>query len=783
MRSVNILFFLWIKKVTLLPRKVRLALIILLSFIVVFFAVDLIFPVHTDIKYSKLILDKNGELLNASLSADQQWVMKASLSEVHPLLLKTFIAKEDKWFRYHPGVNPVALFRALWQNITHKKRVSGASTITMQVIRMLEPRERTFINKCIEMIRALQLELHFSKDKILELYINLLPYGGNIRGVKAACYLYIGQSPSTLSAAQIVTLVLVPNNPNYFRPGTRNDLILNYRNHWLKRLFQQRVFTQNEFANALLEPLSLNRTDAPRKVPHLARQLALRYPNKPVIKTFIDPNMQDFVENILRSDVNMYRGMGIGNASVILINNKEHTVVAYAGSAGFNDVAFEGQVDGVLALRSPGSALKPFLFAQAFDKGIITPRSILEDIPKNFNGYRPLNYDETFRGKVTAAQALALSLNLPVVELANKMGVEAFNEKLSRGGLQWIEKRKQHLGLSVVLGGCGVTLFELSRLYQVLAQQGIMHEIRLSHFDKEGISDTIFSKEACWMITEILTNLKRPDLPNNFDNSVNMPHIAWKTGTSYGRIDAWSIGYNPLYTVGVWVGNFDGRGVPELSGSEFATPILFKIFNYLNYKVKPGWFVRPKGLDFRLVCTESGLPPGEKCTSIVMDDYIPSISPNRKCNHLIEVFTNQDETVSYCRNCMPHAGYISKWYPNLSPGLISFYEEEQIPYVKIPPHNASCSRVYSDSKPIIASLSDGKEYIIFEGAKQQLQLSFTSASDVNKVFWYINDRFYAEANRGQKLFFLPQEGKIKISCSDDKGRNTDIFISVKKLVK
>lgn len=771
------------EKFSKLPKAIRITIRVVIASMAIFLLFDLLFPVKPDIKYSRLILDKDGELLNASLSVDQQWVMKAELSELNPLLLKTIIAKEDKWFRYHPGVNPISLFRATWQNISHNRRISGASTITMQVVRMLEPRDRNIFSKFIECFKALQLELHYSKDEILQFYINLLPYGGNIRGVKAACYLYMGQSAQTLSVAQIVTLVLIPNNPNHFKPGVNNEAILKQRNLWLKKLFGQKVFTLNEFANALQEPLALSRSEAPRKTPHLARYLAGNQPTQVVIKTYINPNIQDFVENTLRSDVNMYRGMGVGNAAVVIIDNKSHTVVAYVGSAGFNDFVFQGQVDGAIALRSPGSTLKPFLYAQAIDKGLITPRTIVEDIPKNYNGYRPLNYDQTFRGRISVAQALALSLNIPAVDLANQIGVESFNQKLAKGGLHWIGSRKQNLGLSVVLGGCGVTLFEMTRLYHVLSQQGLFFNVKLSEFDQIKKPDTLYSKESSWLITDILTSLKRPDLPNNFDNSVNMPHIAWKTGTSYGRRDAWAIGYNPSFTVGVWVGNFDGTGVPELSGSEFATPVLFKIFNFLSYKEQAVWFKRPTGLDFRLVCSESGLPPGEKCTSIVMDDYIPAISPNRKCEHLTQVFVNENATESYCRNCLPNAGYKAEWFPNLSPGLIAFYEDEQIPYTKIPPHNSLCTRVYKDNKPIITSLSDGKEYILFEGAEQQLQLAFTASSDVNKVFWYLNDRFFIEAKRGEKQFFAPISGTTKISCSDDKGRNSDIYITVKVLPK
>jgi len=777
--AYTIRFARWIySRFMCLPLYVKRGLTTIFLALLLFLVIDFIFPMHTDIRYSRLILSGDGKLLNAALSTDQQWRMKAEIEEVNPMLIKTLIYKEDRWFRFHPGVNPVAIARALWQNMSHGKRVSGASTITMQVARMLEPRERTLLNKLVECFRALQLEMHYSKNEILELYINLLPYGGNVQGVKAASFLFFGQEPQALSLAQVVTLAIVPNDPNHLNLGRHNAAIVKQRNTWLRKLGKYGLFEPKAMLDALEEPLTARRYEAPKQVPHLARLLAGKYPSKPVIQTFINPGLQDFIENTLRNEVMMYRGMGVGNAAVVLVDNRKHAVVAYVGSAGFHENQYQGQVDGAASLRSPGSALKPFLYALAMDRGLITPKTILQDIPQNFNGYRPLNYDETFRGRLPASQALALSLNIPAVDLANRVGADLFNEKLSRGGLTWIGARRKSLGLSVILGGCGVTLSELTSLYTSLACGGMNYSLRFSIDDDSPAPVVLFSPQATWMITEILTGLKRPDLPNNFENTVNLPHIAWKTGTSYGRRDAWSIGYNPDYTVGVWVGNFDGSGVPELSGADFATPVLFKIFNYLAFNQKPAWFKRPAGLDFRLVCAESGLPPSEGCTTLVMDDFIPSVSPNRKCDHQVPVFVNEAGNISYCRSCLPQAGYRTDYFPNLSPGIIAFYEDEQIPYRKIPPHNPQCNRVYHNDSPVITSLTDGKEYILYAEAKQQLQLAFTATSDVNKVYWYINDKFYKEAVRGQKIFFTPEPGIVKISCSDDKGRNTDIQVKV-----
>jgi penicillin-binding protein 1C len=332
--------------------------------------------------------------------------------------------------------------------------------------------------------------------------------------------------------------------------------------------------------------------------------------------------------------------------------------------------------------------------------------------------------------------------------------------------------------LSVVLGGCGVTLTELTGMFSSFANNGIHYPLHFIKNEEETPMDTLFSPQSSWLITDMLTNLKRPDLPNNFESSIHLPHIAWKTGTSYGRRDAWSIGYNPDFTVGVWVGNFNGSGVADLSGSESATPLMFRIFSMLTVNRQSKWFVQPAGLDFRLVCSESGLPPNEFCENLVMDYYIPSVSPNRKCNHKVEVFTDPAGTVSYCRSCLPESGYRNEFFPNLPAGLIAFYEEEQVPFKRIPPHNPACSRVYKDENPAITSLNDEKEYILYAASHQQLQLACAAAADVSKVYWYIDNKFFRAATVSEKLFFTPTAGTIKISCCDDKGRNTDIRVKV-----
>ena len=258
---------------------------------------------------------------------------------------------------------------------------------------------------------------------------------------------------------------------------------------------------------------------------------------------------------------------------------------------------------------------------------------------------------------------------------------------------------------------------------------------------------------------------------------MHIPKIAWKTGTSYGRRDAWSIGYNKKYTVATWVGNFNGQGVPELTGAEMATPLLFNIFNSIDYNSENDWFIAPKSVDFRNVCNESGMIPNEFCENPGIDYYLPGVSSTQQCEHLKEVYVSPDEKISYCVSCLPDAGYKKKLYPNYEPDLVSFYETEGIKYTHIPPHNPKCDRIFTDKPPVITSLVDNKEYLI-EKADPQLLLSCNADNDVKTVYWYINNRFYKSARANEKIFFSPTAGKIKISCSDDKGQNKDINIHV-----
>ncbi|CCH56933.1 penicillin-binding protein 1C [Fibrisoma limi BUZ 3] len=766
----------------------------LLAFLLIFLGLDRLFPLRTAVPYAPLITAHDGTTLHAFLSRDDKWRMYAELTEITPVVRKTILFKEDKYFYYHPGFNPVAMIRAAVRNLLTSRRTSGASTITMQTVRLLEPRERTYGSKLIELFRALQLELHLSKDEILQLYLNLIPYGSNIEGLKAASLLYFGKPPALLSLAELTTLTIIPNRPSSLRLGQNNAFIVQERNRWLARFRSAGLFDEIAVTDALNEPLTARRRAAPQQAPHLARRLRLAYPDTPIIRSALRPAAQATAEQLVYNYVNRVRALNIHNAAVLVVDNRTLEVVAYVGSADFANTFDGGQVDGVRAVRSPGSALKPLLYALAFDEGLITPKTKLNDVPTNFGGYEPDNYDRRFNGPVTAEFALANSLNIPAVALLKDIGTSTFISTMRKAGFSTIQKQAKDLGLSMILGGCGVTLEEMTRLYTGFANEGGVGTLRFtsvspSYATKPGQPATpvkrSFSPEAAYLVTHTLTQITRPDLPNNFDNSYHLPRIAWKTGTSYGRRDAWSIGYNRNFTIGVWVGNFSGAGVPELSGANTATPLLFQLFNALDYNSARGWFKPPNGLAMRRICPETGDTPGEFCANPVADYCIMGVSRFRRCQHRRAILTNAAGTVSYCTYCLPAqteaSGIVRRSYPNLAPDLMAYYRSRHIPFETVPPHNPACERVFGDKQagPQIVSLNDGSEYFINARQPVEMELSCLAANDVQTVYWYLNDKLYQKSSPSEGVFFRPRPGMLKISCADDKGRHSDVRVTIR----
>lgn len=772
---------------------IRIAVTVSCSFLL-FLLLNLVFPLPDRIEYSTIVTDDKGEVVHAFLTKDQQWRMKTELSEISPLLRNTIVQKEDKYFYYHPGVNALAMMRALAGNIIHMRRTSGASTITMQVARSLEPKRRTYWNKLVEIFRAFQLEYKYSKSEILQLYLNKVPYGGNIEGVKSASILYFKKNPDHLSLAEITALSIIPNRPSSLVMGKNNDKIVAERNKWLRRWAREKVFSAREIEDALAEPLTATRGTVPGYIPQLA--LKLKKKGGDIIHTTIEMNTQLKIEKLVKDYSRTLALKNIRNAAVIVIDNQTHRVVSYVGSADFHDSLDGGQVNGAMAVREPGSTLKPLLYGLCIDAGLLTPKMTISDVPINYDGFAPENYDRKFNGWVSMEYALEHSLNIPAVKSLKALGKDVLIRQLSLCDFRQVARDRNKLGLSMILGGCGATLEEMTGMYSIFANEGRYVRPMYTTDDTAGVlmrnawsraagkgttlqGERILSPAATFMINEVLSKVSRPDFPLQWESTEHLPKIAWKTGTSYGRKDAWSIGYNKRYTVGIWVGNFSGLGIPELSGANVATPLLFTVFNTIDYDDDDSWFSQPDDCDIRMVCTETGLPPADFCTHVVMDYFIPLVSPTKKCDNMQEVYISADEKMSYCRTCLPEAGYKKKWYKVIPPEMKDYYDVNKISYALIPPHNPRCEKVFAEEGPMVISPANGSEYLINRKDPEPLQLRCHVANDVGKVYWYINDQFYKAGDAGGMQFFVPSEGPVKISCTDDKGRNTNIRIRVR----
>lgn len=756
------------------PALIRRGVLIGLLFSALTVLVDWIFPFSPSVPTSTMVTDRDGRPLTVFLARDDKWRLPVRHDRVSPKLIEAFINKEDRFFRWHPGVNPFAILRAAWNNVLSGRRTSGASTITMQVARLLEPRPRTLLAKLIETWHAIQLELHYSKDEILGLYLTLIPYGGNIEGVTSAAVFYFDREPHRLTTAETALLMVVPNRPTSLRLAENSDRLFQARNVWLREWGKRGLISEEEMTTALREPVSIRRIPTPRSAWHLSVRLRSAWPSENFIKSTIDRVQQERVESLTLNHVRRLQALSIYNAAVIVIDNRTSEVVSYVGSQDPQDSEHQGQVDGVKAVRSPGSTLKPFLYGLAIDRGLLTRRTTIEDVPVNYDGYSPTNFDERYDGLVTMSDALARSLNVPAVSTLAKVGIPSFLDLLEKGRLSTIQRDKKLLGLSVVLGGCGTRLDELTAMYASLARGGRYVAPRWTHRDVLGDTTQLLSAEASWILTDILLQRNRPDMPSNVHLTPSVPVVAWKTGTSYGRRDAWSIGYNADYTVGVWVGNFTGTGVPDLRGSTVATPLMFDVFTALGRSGHDVWHQRPSRLDIRYVCSVTGNVPGDSCKNITLDDFIPTVSPSIQCNHIREIFVNARGTISYCTDCLPNSGWKRQSFINLPPAILAFLRDEHLK-IRLPPaHEPSCTRIERDGSISIVSVTEGKEYILEDEGERRLLLRCHASADATTVYWYLNDVFVTSAPPGGGVVVEPQAGKNTVTVTDNRGRSATV---------
>jgi penicillin-binding protein 1C len=759
--------------------------VVLTSVFLSFFTFLVFFPLEEeklDNPPSQAIYDKDGNLLRAFLSSDEKWRLPCCLSEISPYLKKAVITVEDRFFFYHPGINPWSLIRALYLNVKHRKIISGGSTITMQVARMMEHRERTPISKIIEIIRAFKLELCYSKNEILEFYFNMAPYGGNIEGVEAACYYYFQKSPGEISLAQAALLAAVPNSPQQLNPEKFPKRVREKRDEILKYLRKKKVITDEEYLRAINEKTVIENPGIPFVAPHFTDFAHNSYPEKVKVYTTLDRKIQDRCRKILRRHLNKWRKMSITNGAVVVIENKTNSLRALVGSYDFFDESHSGQVNGAISLRSPGSTLKPLLYAYGIDKGLITQSSVLWDVPVNYAGYVAENYDGKYHGAVTVKEALVRSLNVPATHMLAQIGVRNFVWFLQSNGLSTIDPRQMDYGLSLILGGCDVKLTELTNLYSTLANTGRYRSIRYCEDEPVREGKRILSDGASYITTELLAEVTRPDLPTYWEFSLDRPKVAWKTGTSYGHRDAWSIGYTRGYTVGVWAGNFDGRSSPELIGVRVAGPILFDILNAISGKSDQRWFARPNSVSTRRVCSVSGMVPNQDCPNTVEELYLPNVSPTAECNIHKTFYIDSQTGYRLCRSDLTKRSYEKKVFEIWPPEVATWMERNGYPLDEIPPVSPVFHNLIAGGGPIIRSPSTAFEYQMREGVSikyQKILLDASVDNSVNKIFWFLDGKLIWSGAPQKKAFMYPEIGEHTLVCQDDHGRSSSVKLVIR----
>ena len=556
-------------------------------------------PLGRDLEVSTLVLDRNGKLLRAYLTSEGRWRLPATRDQVDPRYLDALLTYEDKRFYHHRGVDPLAMTRAAFQLVTHGRIVSGGSTLTMQVARLLEPRqERSLDAKLRQAVRALQREQALSKDEILGLYLTLAPYGGNLEGIRAASLAYFGKEPRRLTLGEAALLVALPQSPEFRRPDRFPAAAKPARDRVLDRIASHGLFSNAEIERAKKEPVPRARNPMPLLAPHAADQAASASPTERVLRLTIDGSLQRTLETLAYD-----RAVALGppsiSVAIVVVDNATGEVLARVASPDYFDERRAGQVDLTEAVRSPGSALKPFIYGLGFEDGLIHPETLIEDRPIRYGGYHPENFDLTFQGTVTVRRALQQSLNVPAVAVLQEVGPSRLIARLAQAGVPLVlPKREVAPGLALGLGGVGVRLTDLTMLYAGLARQGTVAPLVERFGSPPSPPKRLIEPVAAWYVASVLIGTPPPE------NAAG-GRIAFKTGTSYGYRDAWAVGFDGKRTIGVWAGRPDGAPVPGLAGRVTAAPILFDAFARLGQQFEP-LPPAPKGV---LIASTAKLPP------------------------------------------------------------------------------------------------------------------------------------------------------------------------------
>jgi penicillin-binding protein 1C len=764
-------------------------------------------PLAQRIASSTAVFDRDGRLLRLTLASDEQYRLWTPLEDVSPQFIDALLLHEDRHFYSHAGVNPAAMVRAAFTTWTGDTRVGG-STITMQLARLLYGlNTRSVSGKLVQMARALQLELMYSKHDLLEAHVNLMPYGGNVQGVGTASRIYFGKPASKLGLAEALTLVLIPQSPSRRDPAADEPQEL--------RLARERLFAKwhdaHPRSDATLQYVSLplrygTLSDLPFAAPHFvdavlarsstalprvaqqgdeelnasmdaaaapgASSLAQRDAEHHSILTTLDLPLQRLAQRVIANYVRERNATGIHNASALLVDTRDMSVRAMVGSANFHSTVIHGQVNGTLARRSPGSALKPFIYGLAIDQGLIHPLTVLKDAPTAFGPFSPENFDGRFIGPITATDALIRSRNVPAVALAAQLTQPSLYQFLQSAGVSQLASEK-HYGLALALGGGEVTAEELATLYAMLANRGRLAPLRYFADEPAVEGPRLLSEEASFITLDMLRQAPRPDDP--FARKQDRLRVAWKTGTSWGFRDAWTAGIFGPYVLVVWVGNFDGSSNPAFVGVQAAAPLFFRLVDAItlsNASLTEPVFRQPPRLERVEVCAASGDLPNADCPQTAMTWYIPGVSPIRVSTIHRRVWI---DTRTGKQACPPYdpATVRSEVFEYWPTDLLQLFAQAGMPRRR-PPVPAECQRdVPSGTPPHITSPVTSATYTVRAAriGQEPIPLAANADSEVRRLHWFVDDSYIGTGTPGIAIGWKPdRSGHYIVRAVDDRGR-------------
>jgi penicillin-binding protein 1C len=733
---------------------------------------------------SPVLFSAEGRLLGARPAADGQWRFPPG-ERVPERFLNVLVRFEDKRFFSHPGVDPLAVARALRQNLRSGGVRSGASTITMQVVRLArKSRPRTYLEKLKEALLALRLETRRSKRAILTLFAAHAPFGGNVVGLDAASWLYFGRGPAELSWAEAAFLAVLPNDPGLLATADGRGRLLRKRNGLLGRLRARGAMPELECRLALAEPMPDRPRTVPREAPHLLDTLAVRPGAASPFRSFIAADMQRTATQIVEQHGSRLVDRGIRNLAAVIIDNRQAAVVAYVGNSGLERAAASGQnVDILQSRRSTGSILKPFLYASLLKEGGLAPVTLVPDTPVRFEGFKPENFDRRFRGAVPARAALAWSLNVPAVQELREFGIPRFENRLRQWGLTTLDRPPEDYGLTLVLGGAEGKPVEITSLYAKLAQlassaPGGGREVRLLRDEPDAPSRMKdLGAASAYLTLQALTAVSRPDEEGFWRNFSSSKWVAWKTGTSFGLRDAWAVGVTPNYTIGVWAGNADGEGKPGLTGLGAAAPVLFDLLGAVD---GGGEIVRPpSGFKDLLVCRDSGYLATDLCPAETV--AVPEESRfDRMCAFHQTIHLDPSGRFRVDSRCQPVDRMRHEAWFVLPPVQEYFYRADHADYRPLPPFRSDCgggpadergSRVMSlvypepDMSVYVPVGLDGKiGEVVFEAVHREGGAT---------IHWHLDRQYVASTRVFHEIAMAPEPGEHRLVLTDDEGRRLE----------